>query len=112
MQIHLSKLISDRPIAVHFNSEDDAKLFLEEMREHYPRYVRQWHRVIYPDYRYTAEGGVCYCPHLNCASGSMTHASRRYYETDRGYEVVEFEDLLFVDADINEAGMPIELLLA
>lgn len=112
MQINFDILMSDSPIAVHFNSEDEAETFLLEMKSHYPERVENWHSVRYPMRDYLHFGGVCYCPYFNSKNGRMRHGSRHTYETDRGYQVVEFADLIAEETDICEADIHIEFLFS
>lgn len=111
--VYMDKLISERPIAVHFQTKNEAELFFNEMKKQYPEYVRGWSRVIYNYEEYRSDGGVCYCPYFNEKYGGMTHGSRRVYE-DKGYAVLEFTELLWCedDKEICDSGLPLEFLLA
>ena len=48
MQICFDKLILNQPVAVHFNSEDEAKAFFDEMKSQYPERLRNWSYATYP----------------------------------------------------------------
>lgn len=111
--VYMDKLISDRPIAVHFHTKNEAELFLNEMKKQFPGRVASWTSATWRYDEYYREGGVCYCPYFNDRYGSMTHASRWVYE-DKGYSVIEFTDLLWCedDKEICDSGLPLEFLLA
>lgn len=112
MQISFDRLMSDRPIAVHFNFKDEAETFLQEMQSQYPERVMNWCSARYPINEYLNRGGVCYCPYFNIKDGQMRHGSRHTYETDRGYQIVEFADLIVEETDICEADIHIEFLFS
>ena len=112
MQVYFEKLMSSRPVAVHFKTHEEAEMFFRAMKKEYPDRVIHWPNATYPK-RYEQRGGVCYCPYLNEKFGSMTHAHRHLFEHDRGYEIVEFADLLYdSETEIDEADLPVEFLLA
>lgn len=54
MQLDLSKLIADKPIAVHFSSFEQASMFFYEMKKQYPKVVSAWSKPIY-EKRYEEE---------------------------------------------------------
>lgn len=112
MQINFDRLMSDRPIAVHFNFKDEAETFLQEMQSQYPERVTHWCSAKYPINDYLNKGGVCYCPYFNIKDGQMRHGSRHTYEMDRGYQIVEFADLIVEETDICEADIHIEFLFS
>jgi hypothetical protein len=102
--------MSDKPVAVHFNSYEEAKIFYEEMKANYPDRVGGWDKVIYTagDER---SSGVCYCPYFSHKDGSMTYGSREAYDM-RGIRVIEFYELLYDDStEIVESVLPFEFLL-
>lgn len=110
MQLLMHKMMADKPIAVHFSSYEEAKIFYEEMKSNHPNRVGGWHKVIY-----TAsdekKGGVCYCPYFNDKHGSMTHGSIETYDR-HGIRVIEFYELLYDDStEIVESVLPFEFLL-
>lgn len=111
MKIYMHKLMSDRPIAVHFKSKAEAKIFFDEMKEHYPIHVRCWFNFIYP-YSEERDGGVCYCPHFNEKDGSMTHGRKSTY-INLGIKVIEFDELLYDEdeVDITESEVSLDFLL-
>lgn len=111
MQLYMNKLMSDRPIAVQFKSKAEAKIFFDEMKEHYPRYVRGWFNFIYP-YSEEKLGCVCYCPYFNEKDGSMTHGTKDVY-IDHGIRVIEFDELLYDEdeVDITESEVSLNFLL-
>mgnify|MGYP003319155845 CR=1 FL=1 len=109
MRLLMHKLMADEPVAVHFNSFEEAKIFYEEMKRNYPEKVRGWSHVIYAK-RDEERGGVCYCPYFNSEYGSMTHASRYTYE-EYGTRIVEFYELLSDESEIAESEIPVVFLL-
>lgn len=110
MQLLMHKLMADRPIAVRFNSYEEAKIFYEEMKSNYSDRVCGWHKVIYTDSE-EKEGGVCYCPYFNEKHGGMTHGSVATYHR-YGIRVIEFCELLYDDStEIAESVLPFEFLL-
>lgn len=113
MQVCFDKLMSDRPVAVHFNSKEEAEAFFFEMKSQYPSRVSKWPYARYPYHDYMDEGGVCYCPYFNQENKTMTHGSRDTYKILRGYHVVEFKDLLCDSViEIDEADIPVEFLFS
>lgn len=111
MKIYMQKLMSDRPIAVHFSSKTEARIFFDEMKERYPRYVRHWFNFIYP-YSEEKRGGVCYCPYFNEKDGCMTHGIKETYIA-LGIKVIEFDELLYDEdeVDITESEVSLDFLL-
>lgn len=115
MELDLSKLVADVPIAVHFSSKDQAEIFYSEIKRQYPSVVRAWSHPIYDSVQ-EKDGGVCYCPyfnHLEAGFASMTHGSKYTYEVRRGYKVIEFEELIFnlPELETNPIDLQIEFLL-
>lgn len=111
MQVCFDKLISDRPVAVHFNSKEEAEAFFFEMKSQYPSRVSKWSYAKYPYYDYMGGGGVCYCPYFNQDNRTMTHGSRATYDR-HGIRVIEFYELLYDDStEIAESVLPFEFLL-
>lgn len=111
MQLDLSKLIADKPIAVHFTSFEQASAFFDEMKKQYPSVVEGWIRPSYEE-RYIREGGVCYCPYFNRLDDGlarMTHGSRTIYERDRGYKVLEFEDLQYQPPELETCPVDLQI---
>lgn len=114
MQLDLSKLIADKPIAVHFSSFEQASAFFDEMKRQYPDVVGSWPKPFYEEH-YARDGGVCYCPYFNRLDDGyarMTHSSRTIYERDRGYKILEFEDLLcnIPELETEEVDLPLSYL--
>lgn len=111
MQVCFDKLMLDRPVAVHFDSVEEAEAFLTEMKSHHPERVSTWTLGMCQRYVYNGSGGTCYCPYFNRKDGTMTHGSRYVYETMRGYQIVEFKDLLYDnEIEINETDLTVEFL--
>lgn len=110
MQLLMHKLMADRPVAVRFNSYEEAKIFYAEMKSNYPDRVGSWHKVIYTAIDEKG-GGVCYCPYFNEKYGGMTHGSVATYHK-LGIRVIEFCELLYDDStEISESDLPFEFLL-
>lgn len=111
MQVCFDKLMLDRPVAVHFDSAEEAEAFLIEMKSRYPERVREWSVGSPHLYAHYNMGGTCFCPYLNRKNGFMTHGSRYTFEILRGYQVVEFKDLLYdSEIEVNEVDLPVEFL--
>lgn len=110
MQLLMHKLIADEPIAVRFDSYEDAKIFYEEMKANYPGRVGSWSRAIY-SVRDEERGGVCYCPYFNEKGETMTYGSVGTYRR-HGIKIIEFSELLYDDsAEIEESVLPVEFLM-
>lgn len=110
MKLLMHKLMSDKPIAVHFNSIDEANLFFREMKLNYPEKVLGWSEVIYVEH-YARNGGVCYCPYFNDRFAGMTHGNRGIYER-YGTQVIDFQELLYDnEEEIAESDLSLDFLL-
>lgn len=95
----------EHDFAVHCSSDAQALHFLREVRRQYPK--NAWS---HEDTMWHSESPIAYSPYLNRGE-RMTWDSLSYY-TNRGFVIVEFEDLLPYEAEIEESEQSLEFLLS
>lgn len=107
-EIDFSPLLQEgERFAVYCKTEDDAKHFLQCLRQAYPRKCRTWDEG---DTRWGSYAKMCYRPNLNLPDEyTLKYCSYEHYE-DEGFVIIPYEDLLIVD--IEESEQQIDLLLS
>lgn len=94
----------DFDFAVHCSTDAQALHFIREIRRQYPK--NAW------DHEYTrwddAGGQLAYAPYLNRGRRMTWDGVDRYI--NRGFTIIEFEDLLPIETDIEESDQSINTL--
>lgn len=103
-ELDLSALLNpDFDFAVHCSTDAQALHFIQEVRRQYPR--NAWD---HNDTRWHDEGGVAYSPYINRGK-RMTWESVSHY-VNRGFVIIEFEDLIPIEQEIVESEYSIDVL--
>ena len=102
--LDFSRIEQDRRVAVHCQTEEDADIFLRELRTKHPT---KYFFAGGNNWAYY-KGNTCYWP--NFFGHDLQYGSLEYAR-DNGYHVVEFESLLAVqDLPIDEYEVDIKSL--
>lgn len=107
-------IMVERPCAVHCDSEEQGKMIVDAIRESYPEMAKLWNP--HGDTHWNNfESKTCYTLYDESYEGGLEldrlyYCNREFYE-ERGYELLEFEDLLSEDVEIVDSDMSIEDLL-
>lgn len=124
MTIDFSKILpksqEDETIyAIHMPTKDDASFFLNEMKEHYPDRVANWHFASF-SYGEHTHGGVYYIPHFEIQrwfpgsvdTSTMTHANGDSLRRIGKYTMVELCDIIMekVELPIQQSDKELEFL--
>lgn len=104
-ELDFSALLNpDYDFAVHCSTDDQAVHFLKEVRRQYPK--NAWS---HNDTRWHDEsGGIAYSPYLNRGK-RMTWDHVSHYE-ERGFVILEFEELIPFEPEIDESECSIDIL--
>lgn len=104
-ELDFSALLNpDFDFAVHCSTDAQALHFIQEVRRQYPR--NAWDHNITGWYD---EVGVTYAPYINRGK-RMTWDSVSHY-VNRGFVIVEFEELIPIEQEIVESECSIDVLL-
>ena len=89
-------------------TEDDAKHFLQCLRQAYPRKCRTWGEG---DTHWDSYAKMCYRPNLNLPDEyTLKYCSLEHYEDD-GFTIIPYEDLI-ARPDIEESESSFDFLLS
>ena len=104
-QLDFTALLNpDHDFAVHCSSDEQALHFLREVRRQYPK--NSW---THEDTRWHDDGnGIAYSPYLNRGK-RMTWDSVNHY-ADKGFVILEFEELCPEEIDIEESEISVDTL--
>lgn len=97
-------------VAVLCETAEEARCFVSYMMAHFPERCRGWSMddIKFDNYRER----TCYRPSLNRPEGfTMKYCDLCFY-TDNGFTIINFKDLLIVEAEIQEGDKSIEFLLS
>lgn len=90
--------------AVHCSTDAQALHFIKEVRRQYPK--NSWY---HDDTRWKSnDGKIAYAPYIN-RGRRMTWDSVSHY-SNRGFVIVEFEDLIPFEQEITESECSLDIL--
>lgn len=105
IELDVSPLLApNKKFAVQVHTKEDAIAFLSFMMQNYPQKMVNWRL---DNHHFGHYSTTCYAPWLNVDDSRMKYCNVEFY-VDHGYEVVQFEDLVY--REITESDEPLDFL--